>query len=184
VAAAAASLAILIAVPLLEFAKNIGFLSRIPPVVMWPLTAGFFFVCVHWLFDRYIWRLRILAKTLGLPDIAGKWTCNGTTFGSDGAIAHEWAAEVTIFQTWEKIRIYLDTGQSSSTSKIATICPETDRGYRLIYSYQNEPKIGEDLLIHLGFADMLIDKAATEASGEYYNVKGRQTRGRMIWKRA
>lgn len=54
-------------------------------------------------------------------------------------------------------------------------------GFKLVYSYRNEPKLGEDLQMHLGFAEMLFNHEISEACGEYYNVKGRSTMGRMIW---
>ena len=181
VAAAAAGLSILVAPALMAVLKKFGLIDKVPTVLLWPITAGLFYLSVHWLFDRYLWRLAWLARLLGLPNISGKWTCDAQTFDSENNPTYRWSGTVTIHQTWEKIRIYLDTGQSSSSSCVASISPETEKGFKLIYSYRNEPKVGEELQIHLGFAEMLFDRETKRAEGEYYNVKGRSTRGRMTW---
>lgn len=181
VAAASAALAVVIAPILLSLFSRFGFLEKIPSVVYWPLTAGLFYVVIHATFDRYIWKLKFPAKLLGLPNISGKWICEGQTFTLGGKVKYEWNGSVTIHQTWEKIKIYLDTGQSSSSSRVATICPENEKGFRLIYSYQNEPKAGEQIGVHIGFCDMVFDQDGLAAQGEYYNVKGRTTIGRMTW---
>jgi SMODS-associating 2TM, beta-strand rich effector domain len=181
VAAAAAALSILIAPAMLAVLEGLGLIGSVPPTLLWPLTAGLFYLLVHWLFDRCLWRLSWVARLFGLPDLSGRWACKAQTFDVENKPTYEWSGTVTIHQTWEKIRIYLDTGQSSSSSCVASITPETEKGFKLIYSYRNEPKVGEELQIHLGFAEMLFDRETLRAEGEYYNVKGRSTRGRMTW---
>lgn len=181
VAAAAAGSSVLVAPAILAILEKFGLIDEIPRLLLWPITAGLFYLAIHWLFDRYLWRWNWLARFLGLPNLSGQWVCNAQTFDSDNKPTFEWSGTVTIHQTWEKIRIYLDTGQSSSSSCIASISPETEKGFKLIYSYRNEPKVGEELQIHLGFAEMLFNHNTTRADGEYYNVKGRLTKGRMTW---
>lgn len=76
------------------------------------------------------------------------------------------AGYLTISQTWEKIRVYLNTGQSSSRSKSASLVKEPGRGYVLMYSYQNEPKIGEpELRSHVGYCELLLNEELTTAEG-------------------
>jgi hypothetical protein len=181
VAAAAAALSILIAPAMLAVLEGLGLIGSVPPTLLWPLTAGLFYLLVHWLFDRCLWRVSWVARFFGLPDLSGRWACEAQTFDIDNKPSYEWSGTVTIHQTWEKICIYLDTGQSSSSSCVASISPETEKGFKLIYSYRNEPKVGEELQLHLGFAEMLFDRETSRAEGEYYNVKGRSTRGRMTW---
>lgn len=181
VAAAASGLSALVAPAFLAMASKIGFLEDVPSLVLWPLTAGAFYILMHWLFDRYMWRWSLLARWMGIPNLSGQWACTGQAFDAKGRPTFDWVGEVTIHQTWEKIKIYLRTDQSSSSSCIASICPETEKAFRLVYSYRNEPVIGENILMHMGFSEMLFDRDASHAEGEYYNVKGRLTKGRMTW---
>ena len=49
-----------------------------------------------------------------------------------------------------------------------------------MYSYRNEPKIGEkDLYQHIGYCDLTFNASADAAEGQYFNNKGRVTYGRM-----
>jgi len=79
-----------------------------------------------------------------------------------------------------KIRVYLNTGQSSSRSKSASLVKEPGRGYVLMYSYQNEPKLGEpELRTHVGYCELQLDEDISSAEGDYFNNRGRVTFGRM-----
>lgn len=184
VAAAGAGAAVLLIPILTSLIKFLNIPLEVPSIIYWPLTAGLFYAGIHKIFDTYAWKYPALGKFFGIPNISGSWKCEAETVDQDGTITYSWNATVTIHQTWEKIKIYLDTGQSSSVSKIATICPEHENGFRLVYSYQNEPKAGEPLQLHVGFADLRFGCDLLSADGEYYNVKGRRTLGRMTWTKA
>lgn len=75
VAAAAAGFSALFVPGFLAILERLGFIEKVPDVLLWPLTAGVFYLAVHWLFDRYLWRWKWTAKVCGLPNLSGKWKC-------------------------------------------------------------------------------------------------------------
>lgn len=168
------------ATAILDLASRFGFSTPTSGVILFPLNAAIFYFLGHLLFDKWIWRLKKVQTLLGIPDLNGEWECQGETKDDQGNVTFQWQATVTISQTWEKIRVYLTTGQSSSKSKSASLIKEPGRGYVLMYSYQNEPRIGEpELKSHVGYCELQLNENITQAEGDYFNNKGRITYGRM-----
>ena len=112
--------------------------------------------------------------------MSGDWICKGQTLNPDGTPSYDWDGTITIIQSWDKLRVRLKTTQSGSNSITAALIWDEADGYRLLYNYRNDPKIGEaDLKSHLGFAELTFDKDRTSADGEYFNGHGRFTFGTM-----
>jgi len=180
VAGVLASFAAMTTTLFFNLAQRFGFSDAGTGVAIYPINAGLFYFLGHLAFNKYIWRSRIFQAMLGVPNLNGVWACKGFTKDNDGNVTYEWDATVTINQTWEKIVVYLDTGQSRSRSKSASLVKEPGRGYVLMYSYQNEPRIGEpELRSHVGYCELLLDEDLKTAEGDYFNNKGRITFGRM-----
>lgn len=164
----------------LDLAKRSGFSEWAPEVVLLPISAAVVYPVGHWLFDAWAWKWRPMLKVLRIPNLNGEWACDGKTMDSDGNVLHAWSGIVSISQTWEKIRVYLNTGSSKSASVAAALVKEPGRGFVLMYSYRNEPKIGEkELRPHVGYCEMTFDEGLASAEGDYFNNKGRVTFGRM-----
>ena len=110
--------------------------------------------------------------------------CIGKTIRTENNPEYDWEAKITIVQTWDRLRVRLKTAQSGSQSNSAAlICDEAD-GYRLFYSYRNDPKIGEiELNSHRGCAEIVFAKNLKTGEGEYFNGHGRYTYGTMKLKR-
>ena len=179
VAAALASGAVLLFGFLVGLADWLG-LPDIPPIVLWPITAGVTFSAVHWAFNRYVWRWSRVLAWLRIPDLNGEWKVVGKSLNMEKDILHEWKGVITITQTWEKIWVNLRTGQSASNSEAAALIREPAGSFRLMYRYRNEPKIDEvDLSAHVGFAELLFASNLGSAEGDYFNSKGRYTFGTM-----
>lgn len=175
-----ASLAAVVAAYALDLASYFGFSEATSRVVIFPLNATVFYFLGHLAFDHWIWKFKSLKPLLGIPDLNGDWICHGETMDESGNVTQLWKGTVTISQTWEKIRVYLNTGQSGSRSKSASLVKEPGRGYVLMYSYQNDPKIGEpELKTHVGYCELVLNDSLTDAEGEYFNNRGRITFGRM-----
>lgn len=163
-----------------DLAKRLGLSDAGTSLVIFPLNATVFYFFGHLAFNKWIWRRKFIQAILGVPDLNGEWECLGFTKDNEGNVTYEWKATVTITQTWEKIRVYLNTGQSTSRSKSASLVKEPGRGYVLMYSYQNEPRIGEpELRAHVGYCELQLSEDLTTAEGDYFNNKGRITFGRM-----
>ena len=164
----------------LGLAKSWGVGDHIPAILILPISAGVIYPLAHWFFDHRAWRHPKVLQFLGVPDLNGAWLCEGTTIDDNGEVRFRWTATVTISQTWEKIRVYLNTGSSSSASVSASLLKEPGRGFILMYSYRNAPKIGEkELCSHVGYCELKFNASADAAEGEYFNNKGRVTYGRM-----
>lgn len=147
-----------------------------------PVTAGVIYTGIHWFFNKFAWRpLSYLSQ---IPNIAGQWDCEGKTYADDGSVAHHWEAQMTISQTWEKIRVRLETKSSTSHSISVALIPEADGCWMLMYSYMNQPKVGNlNLNSHKGYAEMRYAKGLKVAEGEYFTAKSRGTVGSMTFTR-
>jgi hypothetical protein len=144
-----------------------------------PLSAGVTYWVVHFIFNRYGWKA--LTWLSQLPDVSGRWDCEGETFDETGNVKFQWKATITISQNWEKIRVNLKSDNSGSNSLTAALVPEPDGAWTLFYSYLNEPKIGEaDLQRHTGYAEIQFAAGLKKAEGSYFNGRGRGTFGRMM----
>lgn len=159
----------------------LGWTENPPHPIVIPITATTFYVLGHFIFDHWLWKRDFVQKILGIPDLHGKWTCKGEKLnGNTGAIELEWDGVVTITQSWEKIKVHLDTGKSRSNSVAASIIKEDDVGFILMYSYRNEPKPGEnDLSPHIGYCELHISQDMKIANGQYFNSGGRLSFGKM-----
>jgi hypothetical protein len=146
--------------------------------VLAPVSAAMVFSLVHFAFSKWGWK--VLCRFAQVPDISGQWLCEGTTVDDDGRITYEWNANVTISQDWEKIRVRLKTKQSGSFSVSASLLPEGDGRWMLMYSYRNEPRQGEpELKSHIGYCELVFSADGRSAEGDYFNARGRKTAGRM-----
>lgn len=162
---------------LIDLATRIGIVKHVPALVLWPLTAGLIYMALYWLFDSHIWKWGRLAHLLKVPDLSGIWDCQGKTL-SEGESA--WVGEVMIVQSWDKLRVRLKTGQSGSNSVAAALVYDQADGFRLLYNYKNEPRIGEaELKAHRGSAELTFAPDLQSAEGEYFNGHGRYTYGMM-----
>ena len=132
------------------------------------------------LFDRFLWRIGPFRRTCRLPDLNGKWTCAGSQIDSDGSVTNEWSADVVITQTWSRISVALQTDTSRSRSGPASIECDEGHGFRLLYTYQNDPVPGsQSLAPHKGTCELIFDEACTSADGLYFNDHNRQSFGRI-----
>ncbi|MDD1001680.1 hypothetical protein [Pseudomonas sp. TNT2022 ID642] len=145
-----------------------------------PITASLTYTALHWFFNKYGWRpLSFFAQ---IPNVAGEWLCVGQTINDDGSVAQDWEGELTISQTWEKIRVRLETKSSVSHSLSVALIPEPDGCWMLMYSYVNKPKVGNiHLNSHQGYSEMRFIQSLKIAQGEYFTAKGRGTAGTMTF---
>ncbi|MEO6217857.1 MAG: hypothetical protein ABIO86_17650 [Sphingomonas sp.] len=180
IAAAISSGIVFLLLTLVDVAHSLGLQQNIPPVVLSMVGAGSVYAALYALFDRHVWKLPRLSALLRVPNLSGSWRCEGQTINPDKSPGQQWTGEVRIVQSWDKIRLRLTTGQSTSNSVAAALIFDEADGYRLMYNYSNEPKITEpDLRGHRGFAELCFAKDCESAVGEYFNGHGRFTFGTM-----
>ncbi len=163
-----------------DLARVLGFGQYIPTVLLPPIGAGIVFTGLYWFFDRHAWKHPWIAGALGVPNLAGQWRCDGQTINPDKTKGYVWQADVTIVQSWDKIRVRLKTSQSASNSTTAALLRDDADGYRLFYSYRNEPRADQaELQSHHGYAELVFTPDQKAAEGEYFNGLGRFTFGTM-----
>ncbi|WP_293867591.1 hypothetical protein [uncultured Alsobacter sp.] len=167
-----------------DLARRFGLNANVPPAVLSLVGAGAVFGALYWLLDRYAWRWGIFRLWLKVPDLSGEWQVDGASVNQDGSNGNVWRGKITIIQSWDRLRVRLRTSQSGSNSVSAAIIYDAADGYRLFYSYRNEPNINEpDLKGHRGFAEVTFSHDLIEGEGEYFNGHGRYTFGRMKLRR-
>jgi len=167
-----------------DAAHRFGLPVNVPPILLSLLFAGFVFWVLYFFFSKFFWKWGWLGKILLVADLSGEWDCSGQTLDANGQVEFQWDAVITIEQDWDKIRVRLKTTQSESNSVAAAFILEGGEGYRLLYHYQNQPRIGEpELNSHRGFCDILFSKDLQTAEGDYFNGFGRFTFGRMTLSR-
>lgn len=127
IAAALASLSVLALGGVLGFVDWLGI--DIPPIILWPLTAGAIFPIVHWTFNRFVWKWARVVAWLKIPDLNGIWACKGRSLNMEKTLLYEWDGTVTINQSWEKIWVSLKTSQSASYSEAAALIREPNGAY-------------------------------------------------------
>lgn len=179
VAGGVAAASTLLAPALTDWFDKLHLAIGTPKAVIIPVTAGMAFWAVHTAFDKLIWRWALVRMFLKIPDLNGVWLVEGVTKNPAEGAPDTWQGELRITQSWEKIWVQLKTGQSVSTSKAASLLREPGAGCVLMYSYRNEPRMGEQITPHVGYAELTFDQALTGAEGDYFNSKGRTTYGRM-----
>jgi uncharacterized membrane protein YuzA (DUF378 family) len=165
---------------LIDVAKRFGIAANVPPIVFSLIGAASIWAVIYLLFNKYVWRLRWVSRALKAPDVSGSYVVSGETLNGSGAIQHVWNGSLTISQSWDRIRVRLKTGTSTSYSITASLYFDPTDGYRLLYHYRNEAVAGaQQLGSHRGFADILFDDGLEAGAGEYFNGQGRFTFGRM-----
>jgi hypothetical protein len=166
----------------IDLAKKLGWSANAPPTLLSLVGAGAVFGFLYWVLNKWAWKWPGIDVALKVPDISGTWDCVGTTLNSDGSTKYGWNAEVTIIQSWDKLRIRLATKTSGSSSISAALAHDSVDGFVLLYHYRNDPKVGAtDLASHTGCSVMTIAKDLKSATGDYFNGRGRMTFGTMNW---
>ncbi|AMC35279.1 Cap15 family CBASS effector [Janthinobacterium sp. B9-8] len=165
-----------------DLAKTSGLNVNVPPAVLSLLGAGMVFGGLCWILSKYAWKWPLIDRLLKVPNLAGIWDCQGESLHLDGTVAYQWNGEVTIVQSWDKLRIRLKTAHSGSSSMAAALATDSVDGYVLLYQYRNDPKVGESTLAsHMGCAVVTIANDLTLATAEYFNGGSRGTFGKMNW---
>jgi len=184
VSAAASSLLVWALSSLIDLGRQLGAPINITPALFSLISASAIFTFLYWLFNKYIWKYPPISNLLKTPDLSGSWKCYGKKLNQDGSVELEWDGELTIIQSWDKFRVRLLTKSSASNSITAALAHDAADGYRLLYSYRNEPKIDQpELASHRGYASILFTPSLKTGNGEYFNGAGRISFGTMQLKR-
>jgi hypothetical protein len=165
-----------------DLAKRVGLDANLPPVALSLVGAGAVYGGLYLLFNHVVWKYAPLGKLLKVPDLSGTWRCEGVRL--ETGTPEPWEGVVTIVQTWDKLRIHLETSTSGSDSVAAALLHDAAVGYRLMYHYKNQPRLSAPQLApHHGFAELTFQADGQTGSGEYFNGRGRNSFGTMTLRR-
>lgn len=154
-------------------------LFGLPQSIGYPLTFGLTFGILHFIFDKWAWKL--LSTVSLLPNLNGKWIVEGVSSFQDGA---GFGGEVTIKQTFSAIEIFGEFNSSTSRSTLAGFClNHAVPVFR--YAFENTPKNMADpeLQRHPGLIELRIG-STDEMRGDYFSGKHRLRYGEMVLRRA
>lgn len=157
-------------IALVDLFANLGWLTTVPRIILWPVGAGTIYAGLYWFFEKYFWRISWVSKLLHVPNLAGEWECTGSTLNPDKTLKFTWTAKITIVQSWDKIRVNLVGTHSKSNSISAALTFDEAEGFRLMYSYLNIPNAGAPhISSHRGHAELVFTSDLKGATGEYFN---------------
>jgi len=147
-----------------------------------PIDTMAFYGLGYALFDRYIWKwklLRILRITR-VPDLSGEWGGHvhpAATPGISAGLVEETAITLMIQQSWTTLLIRGSTKTSRSRSITGSILIDDDES--LSYQYINEPAAPSPSTMHAhrGVASMRLLSGGRVLEGEYFSGRDRQTLG-------
>ncbi|NUU35123.1 pancortin-3 [Pseudomonas sp. C2B4] len=143
------------------------------------VTTGAIYFAVHWIFNKWIWRVPIL----DIPNLQGEWDVEAKTLNEDGSVRWNWVGIIGIEQNWKQIVIHLETAQSESLSYTAIFMKRDSPigGWMLSYSYSNESRleVSHELSSHKGYCEIMLNKELTLGKASYFNRNGRNTFGVM-----
>ncbi len=135
-------------------------------------------------FDRLAWRWSIW-RHVGIvraPDYRGSWQLVGHSDFDSGT---EFGGTAVVRQTWTRIGIEMETGQSRSHSLTASVLLEPSSRPRLTYQYLNEPKADADVALQAHRGTAWLDLQDDALVGEYYGGRGSKNGGSLrltrIW---
>ena len=141
-----------------------------------PSFAGFY-SALDWMFDRYVWRIRLLRKLdlIRVPDLNGEW--DGTIESSYNKGGPAQPVSVVILQRWSKIIVRLETEHSRSHSVMAALKTEDLPKPELTYLYINEPMAMAQGTMSMHRGTAILELNGTVLEGEYYTGRGRREFG-------
>lgn len=136
-------------------------------------SVGLFYSIFKWLFNNYLWKMKLFIKFTKIPDLSGRWKINGESSFAKGT---NFTGSLYIKQTFDRITIK-SVFEHSTSFNTQTFLEIRDADIKLSYYYQNEPKQRESdkLNIHHGF--MILTYTDGNLSGEYFNDAFRGTKG-------
>lgn len=122
-------------------------------------------------------RSNIRLRFSEIPNFGGNWTGTIRSVNADGT-DEEFEIEVSIAQTWSRLRVRGKTEHGTTRSKLAGIRVEDEE-----LRYEYEAHVGLEKTSHVGFSVLhLIDRDRIE--GFYYTLEGFSRKGYVSLQRA
>jgi SMODS-associating 2TM, beta-strand rich effector domain len=131
-------------------------------------------VLLFTVWDLWLWKLPLVVKYVGVPDLNGTWLgeYESEWIDSQGHRNRETApAVLTVKQDYTTLSVVLVSGESKSYSVLSHVTQLESGEYRINYEYSNTPlvKYRQKMPSHLGSAELTIASArGRHLAGEYW----------------
>lgn len=98
------------------------------------------FAILYVLFCKFVWKIKLVAKMTGIPDLSGAWEGKliSSYINPETNKKAELDMTVEIIQDWNSISIRSKFPESSSYSKTASLHINEQKGIVLGFSYRND----------------------------------------------
>lgn len=173
---------------LLNFVFNYFNIS-IPLYIESP-TPFFVFGLLYKAFDKCLWKAKWIRFPLDIntPDLNGTWKGEyESSYKSDDCEngTKKGKVNMTITQSWTRIRIVSENEKSNSYSQLAGICVNHGKGIVLKFEYENDSdrNLEDTMNLHTGFTALKYDEKIDVLEGTYYTDRNRRTFGTVKYKR-
>jgi hypothetical protein len=146
-------------------------------------TAFACYAALHQLFDRYIWKWKILRKVgvVLTPDLNGTWTMATTSSVSEYKVKYE--GRLRIEQTWSRISLFFEGSNATSMSQMASFVIENHSLFRLEWEYlsRKRPEFSQEDYMHYGMTRLQWTGGDSMHSleGDYYTDRSRHQYGEV-----
>lgn len=151
--------------------------SMLIPNIPWYLESPspfFVYPILIFVFNKYIWKIKIINKLLNTPNINGKYI--GKLKSKRDKFENEYRVDLEIIQNWTTINAILKTELSTSHSITGAIFCNEALQITFLYSFHNKPKADSPKTMHPhdGFAEITFEKSLQEADSDYFTGRGRE----------
>ncbi|MEU2689527.1 hypothetical protein ABZ654_37785 [Streptomyces hygroscopicus] len=144
--------------------------------------AGIIAALVFALWERFIWKWKVVRYFTGVPLVNGTWRGHivSSYIRPDGSGVPSIPTALYISQSASKVTVTLFTGESKSVSETAKTLRDPDGRWRLSWQYVNTPRPGvrDRSERHRGAAEVFIGSQSGEGlEGSYFT--DRRTDGEL-----
>lgn len=132
-------------------------------------SSGALFAGLLWVFDRFLWRIPLISRVIGIPDLNGEW--KGKVRRQSGLPLQ---VRITITQRFHQLSIVLESDQTRSRSEVAGMFVEDPRQMTVNYTYIVEYTAGTEAgRVYGNGMNKLVLSEQTDAlwlKGPYYSA--------------
>lgn len=132
------------------------------------------YICLFFLFDRYLWKWPGINTLVDIPDFSGTW--DGVLTVHSNPQPQRIKLLLRIVQRWTSINLVFDSPNIKSTAKLVGISVSTPGLTRITWVYQCEPKhsqVSPDI-VESGITDLELQLHGPRPmlTGTYYSRRG------------
>lgn len=159
--------------PISSFLNKWEYLGVIPSQI----TVSAVFVALNEWFDKYLWRIPIINRFLGVPNLNGLWKGTLESSYQENGANKKIDMILQIEQTWSKMKCTSIFSKSKSYSDLVCLDFQGSRGTMLKFTYTNYSEdFASALTEFAGYNELRLDDT-NKLSGTYYTKRNPSTRG-------